>query len=109
MLAQEPVTRQYRMLCQRCDHTWQGTYVIRTLHDDAGDHELFYRDGAPSIGPAATPPPVLRRPAGPHHSRPRLGVASTHRWPPAGWSTVLRQAGWPAVGPAGAHAARLLG
>lgn len=54
MIAQEPVTRQYRMLCQRCDHTWQGTYVIVTLHDDAGDHELFYRNGAPSIGPAAT-------------------------------------------------------
>jgi hypothetical protein len=54
MIAQEPVTRQYRMLCQRCDHTWQGTYVIRTFHDDAGDHELFYRNGAPSIGPAAT-------------------------------------------------------
>jgi hypothetical protein len=27
----------------------------------------------------------------------------------AGWSTVPRQAGWPADGPAGAHAARLLG
>jgi hypothetical protein len=57
MIAQEPVTRQYRMLCQRCDHTWQGTYVIRTLHDDAGDHELFYRNGAPAIGPAAAPCP----------------------------------------------------
>jgi hypothetical protein len=27
--------------------------VIRTLHDDAGDHELFYRGGAPAVGPAA--------------------------------------------------------
>jgi hypothetical protein len=51
---QEPVTRRYRMLCQRCDHTWEATYVIRTVHDDAGDHELFYRDGLPAIGPAAS-------------------------------------------------------
>jgi hypothetical protein len=55
MATQEPVTRQYRMLCQRCNHTWEATYVIRTLHDDAGDHELFYRGGAPAIDPAAAP------------------------------------------------------
>jgi hypothetical protein len=53
MATQEPVTRQYRVLCQRCNHTWEATYVIRTLHDDAGDHELFYRGGAPTIDPAA--------------------------------------------------------
>jgi hypothetical protein len=53
MVAQEPVTRKYRMLCQRCNHTWEATYVIVTLHDDAGDHELFYRGTAPTIDPAA--------------------------------------------------------
>jgi hypothetical protein len=54
MTTEEPSTRQYRMLCLRCGHTWQLTYVIRTLHDDAGDHQLFYRNGAPAIAPAAT-------------------------------------------------------
>ena len=53
MLAQEPVSRRYQMRCQLCNHTWEATYVIRTLHDDAGDHELFYRGGAPTVGPAA--------------------------------------------------------
>jgi hypothetical protein len=52
MTTQEPLTRQYWMRCQRCDHTWETTYEIRTFHDDAGDHELFYRGGAPVIGPA---------------------------------------------------------
>jgi hypothetical protein len=53
VVTEEPVPRQYRMLCLRCDHTWEATYVIVTLHDDGGDHELFYRGGAPTIDPAA--------------------------------------------------------
>jgi hypothetical protein len=54
MTTQEPLTRRYRMLCLRCDRTWETTYEIRTLHDDAGDHQLFYRNGAPAIDPAGT-------------------------------------------------------
>jgi hypothetical protein len=51
---QEPLTRQNRMLCLRCDRAWEATYEIRTLHDDAGDHQLFYRHGTPTMGPQAT-------------------------------------------------------
>jgi hypothetical protein len=54
MYDQELRTRRYSMLCLRCDHAWETTYEIRTLHDDAGDHELFYRHGAPGMGPEAT-------------------------------------------------------
>jgi hypothetical protein len=70
MTIQEPLTRQYRMLCLGCDRTWETTYEIRTLHDDAGDHELFYRHGAPAIGPAMTRCPdcgSLRVRIIPHH------------------------------------------
>jgi hypothetical protein len=51
MAGQEPLTRRYQMLCQRCERGWETVYEIRTLHDDAGDHQLFYRDGAPAAGP----------------------------------------------------------
>lgn len=44
-------TRSYQLLCQRCDATWTATYGVVTFHDDAGDHELFYRDGLPALAP----------------------------------------------------------
>ena len=71
MTTQDSLTRHYRMLCLACDHTWETTYEIRTLHDDAGDHELFYRNGAPIIGPAMTRCPAcggLRVRIVPHHA-----------------------------------------
>ena len=49
----EQLTRQYWMACLRCDHTWQATYQVGILHDDAGDHQLFYRDGNLVVAPAA--------------------------------------------------------
>jgi hypothetical protein len=54
MADQEPLTRHYQMLCQRCERAWETDYEIRTFHDDAGDHQLFYRDGAPVADPVAT-------------------------------------------------------
>ena len=57
MYVQELVTRRYSLRCLRCDHAWETTYEVRALHDDAGDHELFYRHGAPVMGPEATPCP----------------------------------------------------
>jgi hypothetical protein len=70
MTTQESLTRRYRMLCLRCDRAWETAYEIRTLHDDAGDHQLFYRNGAPAVGPAATRCPYcggLRVRILPHH------------------------------------------
>ena len=64
MTTQESLTRRYRMLCLRCDRAWETAYEIRTLHDDAGDHPLFYRNGAPAVGPRGDPLPLLRRPPG---------------------------------------------
>jgi hypothetical protein len=48
------VTRHYRLTCRRCHHTWETTYQVRTIHDDAGDHEVYYRGGAPAAAPAAS-------------------------------------------------------
>jgi ribosomal protein S27AE len=53
MTRRELLTRQYRMACIRCDYTWQATYQVGILHDDAGDHQLFYRDGTSAVAPAA--------------------------------------------------------
>ena len=27
------VTREYRLACRRCHHTWEATYQVGTLHD----------------------------------------------------------------------------
>jgi hypothetical protein len=53
MIGRELLTRRYWMACLRCDHTWQATYQVGVFHDDAGDHQLFYRDGKPVVAPAA--------------------------------------------------------
>jgi hypothetical protein len=54
----ERTTIQQRWLyCRRCDRTWQATYQVRTFHDDAGDHQLFYRNGAPAAAPWTAPCP----------------------------------------------------
>jgi hypothetical protein len=47
------VTRQYRLTCRRCRRTWETPYQVATLHDDAGDHELYYRNGAPATAPGS--------------------------------------------------------
>jgi hypothetical protein len=48
------VTRHYLLTCRRCRHTWGTTYQVRSIHDDAGDHEVYYRGGAPAAAPAAS-------------------------------------------------------
>jgi hypothetical protein len=48
------VTRQYRLACRRCHHRWETAYQVGTLHDDAGDHEVYYRNGAPATAPGST-------------------------------------------------------
>jgi hypothetical protein len=48
------VTRRYRLTCRRCQRTWEASYQVGVLHDDAGDHEVYYRDGAPATAPGST-------------------------------------------------------
>jgi hypothetical protein len=47
----ELATECYLMACRRCDRTWQVTYQVRSFHDDAGDHRLYYRQGIPVTAP----------------------------------------------------------
>jgi hypothetical protein len=51
MAERDQATRRYQLLCQNCDATWSATYGVATFHDDAGDHELFYRHGLPALAP----------------------------------------------------------
>jgi hypothetical protein len=49
-------TRHYRLACRRCHRTWTAAYQVGTFTDDAGDHEVYFRDGvsATALGrPAA--------------------------------------------------------
>jgi hypothetical protein len=48
------VTREYRLACRRCHHTWEATYQVGVLHDDAGDHEVYYRHGTPATAPGSS-------------------------------------------------------
>jgi hypothetical protein len=47
------VTRTYRFTCRRCHRSWEATYQVGTFHDDAGDHEVYYRGGAPATAPGS--------------------------------------------------------
>lgn len=47
------MTRHYRLTCRRCHRTREAPYQVGTLHDDAGDHELYYRNGAPATAPGS--------------------------------------------------------
>ena len=47
------LTRRYRLSCRRCNRTWKATYQVGTLHDDAGDHEVYFRDGSPATAPGS--------------------------------------------------------
>ncbi len=51
MTTEGMLARDYWLGCRRCGRTWRATYQVRTFHDDAGDHQLFYRDGAPVAAP----------------------------------------------------------
>ena len=44
-------TRHYRLTCRRCHRTWTATYQVGTFTDDAGDHEVYFRDGSPATRP----------------------------------------------------------
>jgi hypothetical protein len=48
------LTRQYRLNCRRCHRTWEATYQVGTFTDDAGDHEVYYRNGAPATAPRSS-------------------------------------------------------
>ena len=47
-------TRHYRLTCRRCQRTWTATYQVGTFTDDAGDHEVYFRDGASATAPGST-------------------------------------------------------
>jgi hypothetical protein len=47
-------TRQYRLTCRRCHRTWTAAYQVGTFTDDAGDHELYFRGGAPATAPGSS-------------------------------------------------------
>src|SRR4029450_844007 len=47
-------TRHYRLTCRRCQRTWTATYLVGTFTDDAGDHEVYFRDGASATAPGST-------------------------------------------------------
>jgi hypothetical protein len=51
MTSTDPTTRPYLLGCRNCGRSWQASYQVRTFTDDAGDHQLFYRDGAPAAAP----------------------------------------------------------
>jgi hypothetical protein len=46
-------TRQYRLSCRRCHRSWKAAYQVGTFHDDAGDHEVYFRQGAPATAPGS--------------------------------------------------------
>ena len=47
--------RDCRLTCRRCQRTWQTTYEVVAYHDEAGDHEMFYRNGVVVPPPWAQP------------------------------------------------------
>lgn len=46
-------TRRYRLTCRRCHRTWTATYQVGTFHDDADDHEVYFRAGMPATAPGS--------------------------------------------------------
>jgi hypothetical protein len=40
--------------CRRCQRTWTATYQVGTFTDDAGDHEVYFREGASATAPGST-------------------------------------------------------
>ncbi|HEY4790768.1 MAG TPA: hypothetical protein VIJ05_05470 [Actinomycetes bacterium] len=50
-------TRHYRLTCRRCHRTWTATYQVGTFTDDAGDHEVYFRNGASATAPGSAPCP----------------------------------------------------
>ncbi len=54
MTSTGPVTRRYLLGCRNCGRSWQASYEIRSFTDDAGDHQLLDRDGAPAAAPRST-------------------------------------------------------
>ena len=92
-------TRHYRLTCRRCHRTWTATYQVGTFTDDAGDHEVYFRGGAPATAPGVLELPALRRPArGRPAQPPRVAgglSASTTRANPSGWGQRLPSPGWP--------------
>ena len=46
-------TRRYRLTCRRCRRTWTAVYQVGTFHDDAGDHEIYFRGGMPATAPGS--------------------------------------------------------
>jgi hypothetical protein len=63
-------TRNYRLACRRCQRTWQTTYEVAAYHDDAGDHEVFYRNGL-------VVPPPWAQPRCPHCGGLRVALLPT--------------------------------
>jgi hypothetical protein len=57
MTPDEMTTEHYAMECRRCNRTWRATYQIRLLHDDAGDHRLYYQQGVLVTAPGSAPCP----------------------------------------------------
>jgi hypothetical protein len=53
MAVPDQLTRQYWLICRRCHWVWETDCQVRTLHDEAGDHDLFYVDGRPAPAPWA--------------------------------------------------------
>ena len=43
-----------RLTCRRCHRTWTATYQVGTFTDDAGDHEVYFRNGASATAPGST-------------------------------------------------------
>jgi hypothetical protein len=54
-LTVERKVRHYDLLCKRCQRVWHTTYELVAYHDADGDHECFYRYGAPVSPPWARP------------------------------------------------------
>ena len=54
MASNDPLTRRYELGCRNCARSWQATYQVHTFTDDAGDHQLFYRDGVLTAAPWTT-------------------------------------------------------
>ena len=55
-------TARYSLACHHCQRGWQVTYQVRSFHDDAGDHRLYYRAGMPATAPWSVPCPHCHAP-----------------------------------------------